>query len=118
MLPALLYPRHLFCLAYNIFRAHASGSPVGIGQFRRLDPGKLLLSLGVKDEHCGLWESISVTADFCHGVFSANGDIEGLDQPAVDIRKDLERQSQFFLKAFIDLGWVSRDSDKLNGLFR
>jgi hypothetical protein len=51
-------------------------------------------------------------------VFSANGDIKGLDQPAVDIRKDLERQSQFLLKAFVDLRWVSRDSDYLNGLCR
>ena len=118
MLPALLYPRNLFCLAYNIFRAHASGSPVGIGQFRRLDPGELLLPLGVKDEHCGLWESISVTADFCHGVFSANGDIEGLDQPAVDIGKDLERQSQFFPKAFVDLRWVGRNPDDLDRLCR
>ena len=70
-----------------------------------------MLSVGVKDKHCGLCKSIGITADLYHGVFSANGDIEGLDQPAVDIGKDLERQSQFFLKALIDLRWVSRDSD-------
>jgi hypothetical protein len=51
-------------------------------------------------------------------VFSANGNIEGLDQPAVDIRKDLERQSQFFLKAFVDLRWVSRNSDYLDRVCR
>ena len=102
----------------DFFRAHASSSPVGICQFRLLDPGEFLVSLGVKNKHCGLWKSIGIPAELYHGVFSADGDIEGLDQPAVDIRKDLERQSQFFLKAFIDLRWVSRDSDNLDRLCR
>jgi hypothetical protein len=44
-------------------------------------------------------------------VFSADGDIEGLDQSAVGIRKDLERQAQLFLKAFIDLRGISRNPD-------
>ena len=111
MLPALLGAHHLFYLAYDFFWAHASGSPVSIGQFRFLDPGKLLVSLGVKDEDRGLCKSIGITADLYHGVFSADGDIEGLDQSAVGIRKDLERQAQLFLKPFVDLGWVGRDSD-------